>query len=75
MPKVETVRQDGQKIRDRRTRAGLTIGQFAKLIDCHPEYVRQFERDLVEQISEVIYARVCNTLAAEWGDLLKGKAA
>lgn len=75
MPRTAVIQQDGSRIRELREEAGLTQAQFAKRIDCNPDYVSAFELGHKKHISKMLFHRICRVLGVENKNELKRRAA
>jgi transcriptional regulator with XRE-family HTH domain len=68
MPPTRTVPYDGNKIRELRTRKGLSIDELAEAIGRHPESIRNLERGN-KNASEVMLTWIAKAVDATLDDL------
>ena len=70
MPPVETVRQDGPKIRELRIRAGVSLTDLGKQIHRHPKALGHLERE-TRRASRVMISQLANAFGVQPDELIR----
>lgn len=71
MPRVRTLIPDGDEIRARRLRLGLTAKDLADRLHRHPQTIRQLESGAIEKASEILLHQLALALGAQAEDITK----
>ena len=74
MPLVTTVEPDGDALRDRRERRGLTQQQLGDLAQCSGSYVSAIERGRDKRVGRTVVSRLAMAMESELEDLIKKAA-
>lgn len=75
MPQVPVFTPDGDAIRARRLRLGLSASQLGRKLGRGPQTIHQIETGQQERVSDLLIHQIANALDAEVNELIKGETA